>query len=90
MQTARCICSRFITRFAELTIIEDQVRNPRAELMFEELYADNLKLLDMWKQMFPIAEQENEQGDADFIASRIDAHGKWSWQLRSILKKQRA
>jgi DNA-binding ferritin-like protein len=44
----------------------------------------------MWKAAFPIAEQENEQGIADFIAGRIDAHGKHGWMLRSILKKQRA
>lgn len=79
-----------ITRFAELSIIKDQTKIPRAELMMAELQDDNAKLLAMWKEMFPIAEQENEQGVADFIASRIDAHGKHGWMLRSILKTQRA
>lgn len=79
-----------LTRFAELSIIQDQVKIPRAELMFEELLADNDKLLDMWKQMFHIAEQEDQQGIANFIAERIDAHGKHGWMLRSILKKTRA
>jgi len=79
-----------LARFSELSIVEDQVKIPRAELMFQELLADNTKLLDMWKQIFPIAEQENEQGVADFVASRIDAHGKHGWMLRSILKSQRA
>ena len=78
------------TRFAELSIVQDQVKVPRAELMMAELYEDSTRLLQMWKEMFPIAEQENEQGIADFIASRIDAHGKHNWMLRSILKKQRA
>jgi starvation-inducible DNA-binding protein len=79
-----------ITRFVELSVIQDQVKIPRAELMIAELYEDSAKLLQLWKEMFPIAEQENEQGIADFIASRIDAHGKHNWMLRSILKKQRA
>lgn len=79
-----------IARFAELSIIQDQVKIPRAELMMAELYEDNQKILAMWKDMFPIAEQENEQGVADFIASRIDAHGKHGWMLRSILKTKRA
>lgn len=79
-----------ITRFSELSIVEDQVKIPRAELMMQELYIDNEKLLAMWKEMFPMAEQENQQGIADFIASRIDAHGKHAWMLRSILKKERA
>jgi len=79
-----------ITRFAELSQIPDQTKIPRAELMIAELEQDNAKLLAMWKEAFPIAEQENEQGIADFIASRIDAHGKHGWMLISILKKQRA
>jgi starvation-inducible DNA-binding protein len=79
-----------ITRYAELSQIQDQTKIPRAELMIAELQQDNQKLLEMWKETFPIAEQENEQGIADFIASRIDAHGKHGWMLRSILMKQRA
>jgi starvation-inducible DNA-binding protein len=79
-----------ITRFAELSQISDQTKIPRGELMMAELYEDNLKILELWKATFPIAEQENEQGIADFIASRIDAHGKHNWMLRSILKKERA
>jgi len=79
-----------ITRFAELSQIPDQTKIPRAELMIAELAQDNAKLLAMWKEAFPIAEQANEQGIADYIASRIDAHGKHGWMLRSILKKQRA
>ncbi len=79
-----------ITRFAELSQIPDQTKIPRAELMIAELYQDNQKILEMWKSVFIEAEEANEQGVADFIASRIDAHGKWGWQLRSILKKARA
>jgi len=79
-----------ITRFAELSIIQDQIKIPRAELMIAELLSDNAKILSMWKEMFVIAEEENEQGIADFIASRIDAHGKHGWMLRSILKRERA
>lgn len=79
-----------ITRFAELSQIGDQTKIPRAELMIAELYEDNQKILEMWKQAFHVAEQEDQQGIADFIASRIDAHGKHNWMLRSILKKARA
>jgi starvation-inducible DNA-binding protein len=79
-----------ITRFAELSQIPDQTKIPRAELMIAELHDDNAKILHMWKEAFHVAEQEDQQGIADFIASRIDAHGKHNWMLRSILKKQRA
>lgn len=79
-----------LTRFAELSQINDQVKIPRAELMFKELYEDNDILLGMYKQAFHVAEEADEQGIADFIAGRIDAHSKHRWMLRSILKTQRA
>lgn len=79
-----------ISRFAELSQIPDQTKIPRAELMFAELEQDNQKITDMLKQAFHVAEESDEQGIADFIASRIDAHGKHGWMLRSILKKDRA
>lgn len=78
------------SRMSELCQIEDQLMIPRAELMIAELYEDNQKLLAMWKESFKIAEAEDEQGICDFIASRIDAHGKWAWQLKSTLNKGRA
>lgn len=79
-----------LTRLKELSAIEDQLKIPRAELMIAELHADNDTLLQMWKQAFHTAEEEDQQGIADFIASRIDAHGKHGWMLKSILKKERA
>ena len=79
-----------LQRMLELSMIKEQTKIPRAELMVEELLADNEKLLSMWKEAFSVAEQENEQGIANFIAERIDAHGKHGWMLRSILKKDRA
>jgi starvation-inducible DNA-binding protein len=78
------------TRFQELSIIEDQLKVPRAELMFEELYHDNGKLIDLLNQCFASAEDENNQGIANFIAERLDAQAKHQWMIRSILKKQRA
>jgi len=79
-----------LTRFLELSIVQDQTMIPRAELMMAELYEDNAKVLAYLKETFHVAEQEDEQGVANFIAERIDAHGKHQWMLRSILKKQRA
>jgi len=78
------------TRFQELSIIEDQLKVPRAELMFEELYHDNSKLIDLLNQCFASAESENKQGIANFIAERLDAQSKHQWMIRSVLKKQRA
>jgi len=79
-----------LTRFGELSIIGDQTKIPRAELMMAELFDDNERLVTYLKESFRVAEEEDEQGIADFIAGRIDAHGKHRWMLRSVLKKDRA
>lgn len=79
-----------LTRFAELSQISDQTKVPRAELMFKELYEDNAIILGMYKQAFHVAEEADEQGIANFIAERIDAHAKHQWMIRSILKTARA
>jgi starvation-inducible DNA-binding protein len=58
--------------------------------MIEELYANNQQVIELLNQTFAVAESENQQGIMDFLAARIDAHGKHSWMLRSFLKDQRA
>lgn len=79
-----------LTRYSELSLIQDQVKIPRAELMMQELYVDNEKMIEIVKQLFSNANDLNEQGIANFMAERQDAFGKFGWQLRSILKKERA
>ena len=78
------------TRFQELSIITDQLKVPRAELMFEELYSNNEQLIGFLNECFASATEENKQGIANFIAERLDAHEKHQWMIRSILKKARA
>jgi starvation-inducible DNA-binding protein len=77
-------------RFSELSIIKGQTKIPRARLMIEELLANNSQMLDLLNETFATAEQENQQGIANFIAERIDAHQKHGWMLRSFLKDDRA
>lgn len=79
-----------LTRYSELTVIEDQTKIPRAELMFEEIGQDNEKMLSLLNECFAAATQENKQGIANYIAERLDAHAKHAWMIRSILRKDRA
>ena len=77
-------------RFMELSAIPGQTKVPRARLMLEELLADTEKMIALLNACFADAEAENQQGIANFIAERLDAHGKWRWQIRSFLKDSRA
>jgi len=73
-----------LSRFKELTDIEDETGIPRAQEMVARLYADNLKVLATLNMSFKLANEFDKQGLANFLADRIDIHNKHSWMLRSI------
>lgn len=77
-------------RFGELSVIQGQTKIPRARLMIEELLADNGKMIELLNRCFASASNERQEGIANFIAERLDAHAKHGWMLRSFLKDQRA
>jgi starvation-inducible DNA-binding protein len=56
-----------------------------AEELVEELYASNSVLLLKILACFEMAAGAGEQGIANFLAERQDAHKKWQWQLSASL-----
>ena len=64
-----------LTRYAELSIIQDQTKIPRAELMFQESLHD--------------CEVTSELVIENYMAELQDLYGKKAWFIRSILKKAR-
>lgn len=78
------------TRFASLSVLQDQTQIPRARLMIEELLHDNMVMVDLLNETFKDADREDAQDIADFISQRIGAHNKWSWMLKSLLREERA
>lgn len=73
------------SRFHELSLLQDQTSIPRARLMIQELLADNQVLIDVLNETFKDATREDKQDIADFMASRLASHTKWSWQLKALL-----
>ena len=78
-----------LQRYAELTVIQDQTKIPRASLMFQETLSDIDKMLQLIIPMFDEATNEKQQGIANFLAELQDLYGKKAWFIRSILKKER-
>ncbi len=78
-----------LTRYAELSIIQDQTKIPRAQLMFQETLTDIDRMLELIIPMFDEATNEKQQGIANFLAELQDLYGKKAWFIRSILKKER-
>jgi starvation-inducible DNA-binding protein len=76
-------------RYGELTIIEDQTKIPRAELMFVESLQDCEKMIELVVSIFDVATQDRQQGIANYMAELQDLYGKKAWMIRSILKKER-
>lgn len=77
-------------RFQELSLIQGQTKVPRARLMIEELLADTQTMKDLSKNLFDEATQVGREDVANFAAERQSQHGKYAWQLKSLLKDQRA
>lgn len=65
--------------------LEDDSDTSDAKGLATNLYLKNSQFINMLKEAFNVANSENEQGIANFIAERIDMHEKWAWQLKSSL-----
>ena len=78
-----------LQRYAELSIIKDQTKIPRAELMFVESLQDTETMIQLVTEIFDQATQDRQQGIANYMAELQDLYGKKAWFIRSILKKER-
>ena len=75
-----------LSRFSQLSKVDDQINIPTAKLMLSELLSDNTIMLSELNKAFVLADKANKQGLADFIAGRIDIHSKHGWFLRAMTK----
>lgn len=78
-----------LSRYAELSIIQDQIKIPRAQLMFAESLQDCETMCELVVAMFDIATNERQQGIANYMAELQDLYGKKAWFLQSTLKTER-
>jgi starvation-inducible DNA-binding protein len=74
------------SRFSMLSRIEDETQVPRAEVMVQQLLQDSDNMVVILKKVYDVAEVAGEHGFSNFLAERMDAHRKHSWQLRATTK----
>lgn len=79
-----------LTRYHELSRIQDQTKVPRAQLMIEELLSDSHIMIALLNECFAAATAENKQDIANFIAERLTSTNKFIWMLQSFLRESRA
>lgn len=75
-----------LSKFAELTKINDNNSFPVAEVMIKELLSDNQKVITSLTEAFKMAERFSEVGLSNFLQDRIDIHKKHGWMLRATSK----
>lgn len=78
-----------LSRFKELTTIEDELNIPAPAEMCRRLYDDNQKVLASIKAAFEAAEASGLIGLSDFLQGRSDVHQKHAWMLRSLVKARK-
>lgn len=76
------------TRFAELSLIKDEIDIPNPIDMCRKLFNNNGILIKLLEEAQQIAETSKEVGLSNFLQDRVDIHKKHQWMLRSILKAQ--
>ena len=54
--------------------------------MLNEMDVSNSQVISSLNRAFAIANDANEQGLADYIASRLSVHKKYQWMIRSSMK----
>ena len=75
-----------LSRFSELSVVQDQTNVPSSRAMFIELLADNQKILVELEKAFKLAEKNNKLGLSNFLQDRIDIHNKHGWMLKATSK----
>lgn len=73
-----------LSRFQELSRIEDELMIPEPPLMFARLARDNDIVITALYQVRSLADQLGQFGVVNFIEDRITAHEKHRWMLKSF------
>jgi starvation-inducible DNA-binding protein len=75
-----------LARMIELSKIEEQPHVPTAPDMILDLLENHGTMIALLTETFQIANKENKQGLANFLAERLEAHTKMQWMLRATSK----
>lgn len=76
---------RSLTELYNYKTIEDQNQGVNVEEMLLDLQTANAQTIDSLNKLFDLLTVAKEQGFANFVADRLDAHKKHAWMLRSFL-----
>jgi starvation-inducible DNA-binding protein len=79
-----------LQRMLELSVIPEQLKIPRAELMMAEMYDDCDKMIILVNDIFECASNDKVENIANYMAELLDIYTKYKWFFKSTLRKSRA
>ena len=86
IRTTRSYVPGSLTRFKELSVVQDEVNIPTALSMLAKLRDDNEKVIAQLVKARELAETSKAYGLVNFFEDRIDAHYKHDWMLRAYTR----
>lgn len=76
-----------LSRFNALSSIPETDVTSDHEDMSMDLYKANELMIPKFQDAFDMATQARQQALANFLAERMGAHQKWSWQLKATVSE---
>jgi starvation-inducible DNA-binding protein len=71
--------------FSQLSEIEEEQNVVSAEEMIRSLVGGHESVIRSARELFPLAEDANDQVSLDLLTQRLQVHEKTAWMLRSLL-----
>jgi starvation-inducible DNA-binding protein len=75
-----------MSRYQNLSKIDEQINVPSAINMVRELESDNRILISELKKAYSLAEKVGEIGISNYVQGRVEACNKLGWMLRATSK----
>lgn len=72
-------------QFADLASVPEETGVPTAEEMIAQLVRDQETVVRTAREVFPLADDANDEPTADLLTQRMQIHEKTAWMLRSML-----
>jgi starvation-inducible DNA-binding protein len=74
-----------LSRFAELSRIEDELTIPDSSIMFARLARDNDTVIAILYEVRAIADAQGQFGVVNHLEDRITTHEKHRWMLKAFI-----
>lgn len=73
-----------LSRYLDISRVEDEVNIPEPSMMFKRLSEDNAKVIEQLYTVRDTADNIEQFGVVNYIEERISVHEKHAWMLRSF------